>query len=117
MTYIKRGKVTRGPCAICGTVENIEAHHANYSKPLEVVWLCRGHHVMVTMGLVECPVPVEVVKPARSKRAKLPAVSAPVVEPVDLCPHVEWLEQEGESYACRLSAGHKGKCARGERIA
>jgi len=38
-------------------------------------------------------------------------------EPVDLCPHVEWLEQEGESYACRLSAGHKGKCARGERIA
>ena len=42
-----------------------------------------------------------------------------VVDQVDSapCPHVEWLEQEGESYACRLSAGHKGKCARGERIA
>ena len=42
-----------------------------------------------------------------------------VVDQVDSapCPHVEWLEQEGESYACRLSAGHKGKCTRGERIA
>lgn len=54
-TYIKRGQVAKGPCAICGTRERIEAHHEDYSKPLEVVWLCRGHHVMLTRGSLTLP--------------------------------------------------------------
>lgn len=41
--YIKRGKVIRGNC-FCGQ-PGTEAHHADYSKPLEVVWYCRKHHL------------------------------------------------------------------------
>lgn len=32
------------PCVECGTTENIERHHPDYSQPLLVVWLCRDHH-------------------------------------------------------------------------
>jgi DNA repair exonuclease SbcCD ATPase subunit len=38
------GKLTREPCEVCGS-EVSEAHHADYSKPLEVRWLCRTHHM------------------------------------------------------------------------
>ena len=31
-------------CKVCGTNENVEAHHEDYSKPLEIIWLCRNHH-------------------------------------------------------------------------
>lgn len=47
--YLRRGKIQRGPCAVCGE-ESVEAHHEDYSKPLEVVWLCRRHHVALTSG-------------------------------------------------------------------
>jgi len=40
---IKRGKVERQPCEICGEIET-EAHHDDYDKPLEVRWLCAKHH-------------------------------------------------------------------------
>lgn len=43
-TYVKRGKVVKLPCEICGS-ERSEAHHEDYDKPLEVVWLCREHHL------------------------------------------------------------------------
>lgn len=42
--YIKRGKVVRQPCEVCGATENVEGHHHDYSKPLDVRWLCRRHH-------------------------------------------------------------------------
>lgn len=41
---VRCGKITRGPCAVCGCTENIDGHHEDYSKPLEVIWLCRKHH-------------------------------------------------------------------------
>jgi len=31
-------------CDICGTEENIHGHHPDYSKPLDVIWLCKSHH-------------------------------------------------------------------------
>jgi ribosomal protein S27AE len=37
------GKLLRGPCEKCGS-EVTEAHHDDYSKPLEVRWLCQTHH-------------------------------------------------------------------------
>lgn len=41
---IRSGKLVRGPCEECGTTENVHAHHADYTKPLEVRWLCAAHH-------------------------------------------------------------------------
>lgn len=40
---IKSGKLSRKPCEICGEPKS-HAHHDDYSKPLDVVWLCLQHH-------------------------------------------------------------------------
>lgn len=41
---IKDGKILRKPCEHCGK-EPAHAHHADYSKPLDVTFLCvRCHH-------------------------------------------------------------------------
>lgn len=42
--YVKRGKIVKKPCQVCQSPDS-EAHHADYTKPLEVVWLCRDHHL------------------------------------------------------------------------
>lgn len=42
---IRSGKIKRKPCQKCGTSDNIQAHHTDYSKPLDVMWLCHRHHV------------------------------------------------------------------------
>lgn len=42
--YLRAGKLTREPCEICGSTKRIHAHHDDYSKPLEVRWLCPKHH-------------------------------------------------------------------------
>ena len=39
---LRSGKIHRHPCCICGN--KAEAHHEDYSKPLEIIWLCREHH-------------------------------------------------------------------------
>ncbi len=41
---IRAGILVKQPCEVCGTNEMIEAHHDDYSKPLEVRWLCSRHH-------------------------------------------------------------------------
>ena len=41
---IKQGRLARMPCEICG-VAKVDAHHDDYSKPLDVRWLCRSHHL------------------------------------------------------------------------
>lgn len=41
---LKSGALNRLPCARCGC-NNAHAHHEDYSKPLEVMWLCRKHHM------------------------------------------------------------------------
>ena len=40
---LKLGKITKLPCSVCGDTNSL-AHHHDYSKPLDVVWLCRTHH-------------------------------------------------------------------------
>lgn len=40
---IRDGKLTRQSCEVCGDTES-EAHHDDYSRPLEVRWLCFKHH-------------------------------------------------------------------------
>ena len=39
---VKYGKVKKQLCWVCGGLA--EAHHPDYSKPLDVVWLCSQHH-------------------------------------------------------------------------
>ena len=43
---LRSGVLTRQPCVVCGTTEKIHAHHDDYSKQLEVVWMCGEHHRM-----------------------------------------------------------------------
>jgi hypothetical protein len=41
---LRRGELIRGPCEVQGCERRSEAHHDDYSQPLRVRWLCRGHH-------------------------------------------------------------------------
>jgi hypothetical protein len=40
---ISKGEIVKGKCEQCKSVKT-EAHHEDYSKPLEVKWLCNKHH-------------------------------------------------------------------------
>ena len=40
---VARGELLKQPCEECGET-NVQAHHTDYSKKLEVVWLCVKHH-------------------------------------------------------------------------
>ena len=41
---LRVGRIKREPCNKCGDVKS-EAHHTNYNRPLDVVWLCtKCHH-------------------------------------------------------------------------
>jgi ribosomal protein S27AE len=39
------GRLVRQPCERCGSTVRIEAHHDNYFRALDVMWLCRTHHI------------------------------------------------------------------------
>lgn len=43
-TALLSGIIKKLPCKICGSTKNIHGHHFDYSKPLEVIWLCPKHH-------------------------------------------------------------------------
>ncbi len=43
--YVMRGKLKPQPCQTCGTTANLQRHHPDYSKPLEIQWLCKKHHL------------------------------------------------------------------------
>lgn len=40
---IQTGKLHKHPCEVCGEPDS-QAHHDDYSKPLDVKWLCVKHH-------------------------------------------------------------------------
>ena len=42
-TEIQAGRLDRGNCEVCGS-NRAHAHHKNYERPLDVIWLCRKHH-------------------------------------------------------------------------
>lgn len=45
VNYAKRmGYLKKQPCEVCGETYRVNAHHDDYSKPLEVRWLCYRHH-------------------------------------------------------------------------
>lgn len=41
---VAKGKLLKEPCQECYNPK-ADAHHPDYSKPLEIVWLCRKHHL------------------------------------------------------------------------
>ena len=43
MYAIKKGKLVREPCIRCGEKKSL-AHHEDYDKPLDVMWLCQPCH-------------------------------------------------------------------------
>lgn len=40
---IRAGNLVKEPCEVCGDERSV-AHHDDYAKPLNVRWLCQGHH-------------------------------------------------------------------------
>lgn len=40
---IRNGRLKQLPCSVCKLLPT-EAHHPDYSKPLEIIWLCKEHH-------------------------------------------------------------------------
>jgi len=55
---VRDGRLVKQPCEFCGALK-VEAHHDDYTKPLEVRWLCNKHHKLadVERRLRDCPKP------------------------------------------------------------
>ena len=45
-TAIAAGRITRPGACVCGN-NKLEAHHEDYSRPLDVDWLCRNCHQLI----------------------------------------------------------------------
>jgi len=43
---VRSGRIKRLPCEICGSGK-VHGHHEDYSKPLDVIWLCSIHHAQI----------------------------------------------------------------------
>lgn len=43
-TELKAGRIIKQPCEVCGIAGYVETHHKDYTKPLEINWLCIKHH-------------------------------------------------------------------------
>lgn len=41
---VRNGRLDKMPCAFCSSEEGLEAHHHDYTKPLDVTWLCKPCH-------------------------------------------------------------------------
>ena len=51
---IKKGIIKKPKlCPECGSNRKIEAHHHDYTKPLEVIWLCCACHRILHQGKTE----------------------------------------------------------------
>lgn len=48
---IRDGRLHRQPCQLCGAAK-VQAHHPDYSKPLDVEWLCFKCHREARHGQV-----------------------------------------------------------------
>ena len=41
--YLRRGKIKRLTCEVCGS-DQVIMHHSDYQYPLKITWLCKKHH-------------------------------------------------------------------------
>lgn len=47
---VKSKKIIKENCLVCSNSNYIDAHHPDYNKPLEVIWLCKSCHQKVHCG-------------------------------------------------------------------
>ena len=40
---IRKGKLKRKPCVVCGD-KNVLPHHEDYNNPFQIIWMCEKHH-------------------------------------------------------------------------
>ena len=43
---LNTGRIKKSPCTICKNPMS-EAHHNDYSKPKDIIWLCKKHHGII----------------------------------------------------------------------
>lgn len=43
---LRDGRLVKDVCVVCKS-KNVEAHHTDYRKPLQVMWVCRKHHMQL----------------------------------------------------------------------
>ena len=46
---LERGDLIKEPCEVCADPKS-QAHHEDYSKPFDVIWLCQEHHTAIHKG-------------------------------------------------------------------
>jgi hypothetical protein len=49
---VRSGRLKRQPCSKCGSEEHVQAHHHDYTKPLDIVWECFRCHRETEHGQV-----------------------------------------------------------------
>lgn len=40
---VRDGRLEKWHCMVCGNKKSV-GHHADYDRPLDVIWLCQAHH-------------------------------------------------------------------------
>lgn len=46
LANLYKNKIRKSSCENCGAVEHLNMHHIDYSKPLDVITLCRDCHLL-----------------------------------------------------------------------
>ena len=88
---LKTGKLTRLPCQVCG-VTKTQAHHDDYTRPLDVIWLCRECHAerhrLLARGLIQRhaatetqPVPLATIMRRARQRVRSAVRNGDLVKP------------------------------------
>ncbi len=49
---VLHGLIQKSLCVVCGSI-NVHAHHQDYSRPYDIIWLCPLHHSAVHVGEID----------------------------------------------------------------